>query len=185
MPKDQNIPFLSIVKEVFDSVFIEYGFNLQGEVVWDGHGEYSITAKKDDIALTFYLGIAPLFYLCDIGLELSGKLGEMATDNPKYRRIGVHVIAECLDPEFKSQNEMPQTKDEVEQTFRSRKEELLKYCENILQGDVSSWTSVVEKLTKERENSTYQVQVPKNKTTVTKNNPNGLISWLGKLMPKK
>ena len=67
MPKEKDIPFLSIIKETFGSVFEEYGFELQEEAVWTGMGEYIITAKNGDVALNFYLGLSQLFYLCSVG----------------------------------------------------------------------------------------------------------------------
>ena len=143
MPKEKDIPFYSIIKETFGSVFEEYGFELQSEAIWTGMGEYIITAKKGDIELNFYLGLSPLFYLCSVGIRLSGELGERATTDPKARNLGVSTIAECLDPEYKSSRKSPQTSEEVRQTFENRKEDLLKYCKDILSGDVSVWSTVV------------------------------------------
>ena len=144
MPKEQDIPFLTIIQETFGSVFEDYGFELQGEAVWTGMGEYIITARKDDIELNFYLGISPLFYYCSVGIKLSGELGERATTDPKFRDLGVIVIAECLDPEYKLSRKSPQTSEEVKQDFENRKEDLLKYCKDILSGDVSIWSTVVK-----------------------------------------
>jgi hypothetical protein len=75
---------------------------------------------------------------------LSGELGERATADPKYRSLGVSVIAECLDPEYKPARNAPQTKDEVKQTFENQRDDLLKYCKSILSGDVSIWPVVVK-----------------------------------------
>jgi hypothetical protein len=144
MPKENDIPFLEIIKEVFDQVFTEYGFELQGEAKWNGMGEYEITATKEDIALNFYLGLSQLFYYCDVSLALSGELGKRATADPKYRRIGASVIARCLDPMYQRSTKMPQTKEEVKQKFEERKEDLLKYCSGILTGDISIWPKVVK-----------------------------------------
>jgi hypothetical protein len=128
MPRENNIPFLPLIKEIFSSVFKDYGFNLQEEAIWNGMGEYVVTAQKDDIELNFYLGISQLFYYCDLGLKLSGELGKRATPDPKYRKFGISVIASCLDPEHKHSRKMPQTKEEVKQSFENLKEDLLKYC---------------------------------------------------------
>jgi hypothetical protein len=117
MPKEKDIPFLLIIKEIFGSLFEEYGFELQDEAVWTGRGEYIITAKKDDIELNFYLGLSQLFYYCTVGLKLSGVLGERATTDSKYRNLGLDVIAECLDPEYKPSRKSPQTSEEVKHTF--------------------------------------------------------------------
>jgi hypothetical protein len=144
MPREKDIPFLAIINETFGSVFEDYGFELQGEAIWTGMGEYIITAKKGDIELNFYLGMSQLFYYCDVGIKLSGELGERAITDPKFRNIGVSVIAECLDPEYKLSRKNPQTSEEVKQDFENRKEDLLKYCKDILSGDVSIWPTVVD-----------------------------------------
>jgi hypothetical protein len=150
MPKEQDIPFLSIIKEAFGPVFEEYGFEIQDKAVWTGRGEYIITAKKTDIELNFYLGVSQLFYYCSIGIRLSGKMGKRATNDPKYRNIGVSKIAKCLDPEYNSSRKSPQTSEDVKKQFESRKEDLLKYCSDILAGDVSSWPAVVKCLKTKR-----------------------------------
>lgn len=148
MPKENDIPFLEIIKETFSSIFEEYGFELQDEVVWTGMGEYIITARKEDIELNFYLGVSQLFYYCSVGIRLSGKLGKRATANPKYRKMGISTIAKCLDPEYKPSRKSSQTSEEVKQQFENRKDDLLKYCKNILSGDVSIWPTVVKCLKK-------------------------------------
>jgi hypothetical protein len=144
MPREKDIPFLTIIQETFGSVFEDYGFELQGEAIWTGMGEYIITAKKGDIALNFYLGMSQLFYYCSVGIELSGDVGERATIDPEFRDIGISVIAECLDPEYKISRKNPQTSEEVKQDFKNRKEDLLTYCKDILSGDVSIWPTVVK-----------------------------------------
>lgn len=151
MPKEQDIPFLTIIQETFGSVFEDYGFELQSEVKWSGMGEYIITAKKDDIELNFYLGMSPLFYYCSVGIKLSGKLGERATTDPKFRNMGVSAIAKCLDPYYYNPSrKSPQTSEEVKLDFENYKEDLLKYCKNILSGDVSIWPTVVDCLKKKK-----------------------------------
>ncbi len=150
MPRENNIPFLPLIKEIFSSVFKDYGFNLQEVAIWNGMGEYVVTAQKDDIELNFYLGISQLFYYCDLGLKLSGELGERASTDPKYRSLDVSAIAECLDPAYKPPRKMPQTKEEVKQTFENQKAELLKYCKDVLSGDISIWPVVVKCLEKNR-----------------------------------
>jgi hypothetical protein len=146
MPREDNIPFLPLIKELFDPIFKDFGFNLTEEVKWDGMGEYVITAQKGDIVLNFYLGISQLFYYCDLALKLSGELGKRATSGTKYLELSVSVIAECLDPDYKTSGKMPQTKDEIKLAFESRKEELLKYCGGILSGDVSNWQRAIKLL---------------------------------------
>jgi hypothetical protein len=150
VPKEKDIPFLEIIKETFGPVFEEYGFELQDEVVWTGMGEYIITARKTDIELNFYLGVSQLFYYCSAGIKLSGKLGNQATNDSKYRNLGVIAIAECLDPEYKLSRKNPQTSEEVKKQFENRKEDLLQYCHDILSCDVSIWSTVVKCLKKKR-----------------------------------
>ena len=150
MPREKDIPFLTIIQETFGSLFEDYGFELQGEATWTGMGEHIITAKKDDIELKFYLGMSQLFYYCDVGIKLSSELGEGATSDPKFRNLGVSVIAKCLDSDYKPSRKSPQTSEEVKQAFENRKDDLLKYCKDILSGDVSIWPTVVDCLKKER-----------------------------------
>ena len=144
MPREQDIPFLAIIKETFGSVFEEYDFQLKDEVIWTGMGEYILIAKKEDIELNFYFGVSQLFYYCSVGIRLSGNFGKRATTDPKFRNMGVSVIAKCLDPGYKPSGKSPQTSEEVKQAFENRKEDLLKYCKNILSGDVSIWATVVK-----------------------------------------
>ena len=144
MHREQDIPFPTIIQETFGSMFEEYGFELQGEAKWSGMGEYIITAKKNDIELNFYLGLSQLFYYCSVGIRLSGEVGERATTDPKFRNMGISVIAECLDPDYKPSKKSPQTSEEVKQAFEKCKEDLLKYCKDILSGDVTIWATVVK-----------------------------------------
>ena len=57
-------------------------------------------------------------------------------DAPKYRNLGVSAIAKCLDPDYKLSRKSPQTSEEVKQNFENRKDDLLKYCKDILSGIV-------------------------------------------------
>ena len=143
MPKEKDIPFLEIIKEIFGPVFDDYGFELQDKAVWSGDGEYIITAKKIDIELNFYLGVSQLFYYCSAGIKLLGELGKRGTTDIKYRNIGISTIAKCLDSEYKPFRESSQTSEEVKQQFENIKEDLLKYCKGILSGDVSIWPTLI------------------------------------------
>ena len=144
MHREQDIPFPTIIQETFGSMFEEYGFELQGEAKWSGMGEYILTAKKNDIELNFYLGLSQLFYYCSVGIRLSGEVGDRATTDPKFRNMVVSVIAKCLDPDYKPSKKSPQTSEEVKQAFEKCKEDLLKYCKDILSGDVTIWATVVK-----------------------------------------
>jgi len=181
MPKDPNIDFLPIVKEVFSSVFSEYGFALINEENWDGHGENKITASKGDIEINFYLGISRLFYYCSAGIKLSGEIGEKATPHVKYRSMGISAIAKGIDPNYKSNNRAAQTAEEVKKAFEAERDDMIKYCKDILLGDVSSWTPVAHQLAEEwkiKQNSASNNQKPEDKSS-------GIMANLSKLFGKK
>ncbi len=178
MPKESNIELLPIIKDVFDSVFRDYGFKLQNEAIWDGQGENVITASKGDIALNFYLGTSQLFYYCSAGIELSGNIGEKATSHLKYRNLGVSAIAKALDPNFKRPPKGAQTKKEVIELFEIEKDNLLKYCKDILLGDVSSWSRIADQMVAASEKA-------KNKGQESTNKPNGIMAGLNTLFGKK
>ena len=151
MSKEANIDFLPIIKEVFDPVFKQFGFVLDNEMEWDGRGEDSITASKDDMTLFFYVGITQFFYYCSVGIRLSGELAEKATSREGYRHLGVTAIAKGLDPSYTQREEAAQTREEVRAAFEAEKQDLLKYCSDILSGDVSSWSRVVDPMAEEWE----------------------------------
>jgi hypothetical protein len=146
MPKENNIDFLSIIKEVFDPVFKEYGFTLNNELVWDGQGEDSVTASKDGMDLVFYIGVSQLFYYCSVGIKLSDHLAEKVTSRVKHRSLGVTAIAKALDPSYKARRKAAQTREEAREMFEAEKEALLKYCTDILSGDVSTWYRIVKSI---------------------------------------
>jgi len=143
MPKDPNIRFLNLVHQVFDPVCTKYGFIIQEEEKWI-QPEKAVFARKGDIELEFRLGSSSLFWDFSLEIKLSGALGEKATSDPKYRGLGVAAIAGCLDPNYKKNLKAPQTEDELRRKMESDKDELLKYCEDILLGNVSNWQKVVD-----------------------------------------
>ncbi len=144
MTKDSNIDFLSIVKEVFSSVFSDYGFVLKNEVIWDGQGDNRITASKEDIDIVFYIAVSQMFYYCGAAIKLSGITGEKATSHENYREMSISAIAKGLDPNYEKIRKGAQTKEEVKAIFETEKNTLLKYCRDILLSDVSSWTPVAK-----------------------------------------
>jgi hypothetical protein len=146
----------SIIK-TFGSVFTHYGFELQRAVTWDGHGEYSVTASKRDVALNFYLVVIPMsrFYYFSLGLQLSGKLAREATHNQESQNIDVMVIAECLDPDDQRPSMKIQTKQELQMILEREREVLLKYCKGVLEGDISIWPKVVSCVQEKRKKSSY------------------------------
>ena len=151
MPKEANIDFLSIIKDVFEPVLQNFGFVINNELECNGAGEYSTTALKDGIALVFYVGVSQLFYYCSVSIKLSGEIAEKATSHLRYRSLGVAAIAKGRDPDHKQPRKAAQTKEEVKAMFEAEKEDLLKYCSDILSGDVSSWSRIADPLAEEWE----------------------------------
>jgi len=146
MPRDANIDFLSIIKEVFDSVFKDYGFKLIEEATWDGRGEDLITATKGDMDLIFYVTTLPMFHYCSVGIKLTGATAEKATPYVKYRSLGLSAIAKRLDTNYNRVSEGVQTKEEVKDLFEAEKKDLLTYCKDILLGDVSAWSRIADQM---------------------------------------
>ncbi len=145
MFKNPDIQFVESIKKVFDSVFKEYGFELQEELQWNGAGEDTIKASKKDITLVYYFGHTPEFYLCSIGISLSGELAERATSIRHYHNMTVTGIAKFLDKDFNPVRVNVYNNEDLVKALEQGKEVLLKYCKDILSGDVSSWTEVVKR----------------------------------------
>ena len=143
MPREKNIPFGEIIEDIYDPIFKNYGFVIQGESEWSCNGEYKITAEKDDLKLNFYLGMSRLFYHCDVAIELSKELKKKVNSDIGKGGISVITIATYLDPEYTYSKKASQTKEEVIAKFKTRKETLLKYCQGILSGEISDWLKVV------------------------------------------
>jgi hypothetical protein len=150
MPKETNIDFVSIIREVFDPVFQRFGLALQSEMTWNGQGENLLTASKDGLDVIFYLANSPLFYYGTVAIRVGGELAKKATPHSKYHSLDISTIAEELDPQFKPSLKGAQTNEEVRELFEVQKENLLKYCSDILSGDVSSWPQVAEQTRKNR-----------------------------------
>ncbi len=181
MPKDPNIDFVSIIKEVFSSVFNDYGFVLNDKASWDGRGENTIKASKGDVDINFYIGVSQLFYYCSAGIKLSGETGEKATPHVKYRSMGISAIAKGMDSNYKSSNRAAQTAEEVKKAFEAERDDMVRYCKNILLGDVSSWTPVAHQLAEEWK--IKQNSVSNNQKTEDK--PSNIMAGLSKLFGKK
>jgi hypothetical protein len=152
MLKDTDIDFLSIIRDVFSPALIEYGFSLKDGMNWDGQGEDTVSVVKDQIEITFYVGHSKLFYYCSAGIKLSGALGEKASSNPSYRAMGISALAKGIDPDYKSNSRAAQSAEEVKQAFEAERDDMVKYCKDILLGDVSSWTPIANKMAEECEN---------------------------------
>jgi len=137
--------FFLTINEIFDSVIRDYGFEIYEE------NERLVIAKKDGCELIFRLEAA---LYCSLGIKLSGELAQKATSDPyyRYRELGVSAIAKCLDPSYKRPFKRTETEEDLKDVLERHKEELLKYCRNILLGDVSSWQRVVDCLNRTRIN---------------------------------
>ena len=154
MPKDSDLKLLPAVQKIFGPVFEECGFELRpGE----SKIEYqtSVVAKKGDIELAFYLEVTYKFYLCSIGIRLTGELGEKVSSDPCYREIGASVIAEQLNPGYESPTKHIQTRDDLYRALEVDKAELLKYCKDILMGDITPWQYALKSILDESKRSGY------------------------------
>ena len=54
---------------------------------------------------------------------------------------------------YKQRRKAAQTKEEVRAMFEAEKQDLLKYCSDILSGDVSAWSKIADSLSEEWEKS--------------------------------
>jgi hypothetical protein len=135
MPKEQNIDFLSIIKEVFDPVFKEFGLLINNELAWDGRGESSVMVSNKDVDLIFYVGISPLFYYCSVSIRPTKEKGDP-------QGLDVAAIAKAKEPTYKRRPMGAQTREEAKKMFEIEKEDLLKYCRDFLVGDLSSWSKI-------------------------------------------
>jgi len=153
MIENPDVQFLHSIREVFGSVFNDYEFELQNEAVWDGHGEYTVTASKGEIELKFYLGLARPIYLCDLWVKLSGTLAYKATPDKHRHNICVASIASYLDSDYKRPRQEIKNEKDLASELEREKEDLLKYCKDILLGDVAVWSDVVNYLAKESRKS--------------------------------
>src|SRR5262245_55945807 len=100
MFKNPDVRFLESIKEVFEPVFKEYGFDIHEEVVRNRAGEDEVKARKNDITLVYFLGHTRQFYLCSSSIFLSGQLAERATPIRHYHHMAVTAIAHYVDKDF-------------------------------------------------------------------------------------
>src|SRR6266545_3056891 len=117
MSKATDLQFLQSIKEIFDPVFKDYGFELRDEAVWSGQGEYLVTATHNDIALNFWLSVVPMSPVCYLtfAITLTGELAKKATSNQGQRdtSLGAINFAEVLEPDFKRPPDEIQTNQEL------------------------------------------------------------------------
>jgi hypothetical protein len=145
MFKNPDIRFLESVKKVFEPVFQEYGFELGENVVWNGAGEDEVRAGKNDITLVYFLGHTSRFYLCSSSIFLSGQLAENITPFRYYRHMAVTQIAHYLDKDFHFTGIDVYGNEDLVRALEQEKEILLKYCRDILSGDLSIWPEVIKR----------------------------------------
>jgi hypothetical protein len=124
----------SLVDEIFNPAIKEYGY------VFNEEEKNLIVAKKGDCKVIVRLEHG---LYCSLEIHLSGELGERATEDPYYRDLGVAAIAICLDPSSRRFFKKTKTVDDLREVLEIQKNELLKYCSEILAGDVSIWSQVV------------------------------------------
>ncbi len=136
MPKDKNIRCFKLISDVFGSFLLEYKFEIYEE------SRKMIIARKGDIELLFRLEETYLFYDVSVEIRLSGKTGESATSNPSCRHLGIDAIAKCVNPDHKMFLKKAQTENELREILDVNKEVLLKYCKDILSGDISMWQNI-------------------------------------------
>jgi len=153
MFKNPEIQFVESIKKVFEPVFKEYSFELREEVVWNGAGEDTVRANKKDIALVYYLGHTPKSYLCSVGISLSGELAKQVTSIRHYHNMGVTGIAYYLDKDFNFTGIDVYNNEDLINALEQEKKLLLKYCKDILSGDVSIWTEIIKRSEEERTGS--------------------------------
>lgn len=119
--------------EVFAFVRDNYGFT------FDTINDYLIVAKKGDMNLYFIFDKGILF---SVEIEVTGKLGEIAIKNPKYRRLGASTMAECIS-EYKLKVKTIRNENDLLSEMEEEARVLKDYCANILAGDVSDWERIV------------------------------------------
>jgi len=150
----QGTHYFELIDEVFKSVTGPQGFEIRKE------NEKLFIARKGDLELLFRLEVGYQAYYFSLEIRLLGRLGERATTDSHYRHLGVTAIAKCYDPNHKMSAEAADTTEKLQKMMETQKEELLKYCADILAGDVSSWSRIVDCLMKkgaEAKHKTHEV----------------------------
>jgi hypothetical protein len=157
MSKDKELQFLRSVREIFDSVFNEYGFEFQNESIWKSRGRYyAARALKGDIELIFYLAVLPEFCNFSLEISVSGKSAEKAISTT-FRSMNIGAIASRIDPNYRQPHIEIRTKQDLKEGLEIEKECLLRYCKGILSGDASTWLNVVSAYVEEFRRSGLRV----------------------------
>ena len=126
--------FQSKVPEIFSFVTDEFGFK------FENINKFLVVARKEGMNLYFIFDKGLLF---SVEIEVTGKLGDIAINNPKYRKLGASTMAECIDDEYKLKFKYIKNENDLLSEMEEEAKVLKKYCRNILAGDVSSWESIV------------------------------------------
>jgi len=119
---------------VFAFVRDDYGFKF--EVIND----YLMVGRKEDMNLYFIFDKGILF---SVEIEVTGKFGERAIKNPKYRKLGASTMAECINDEYKMKITKIKNANDLLSEMKEEARVLREYCRNILAGDVSDWERIV------------------------------------------
>lgn len=139
----QERQFIDLVHEVYGSTMQELGFEFYEE------DPQLLYAGKGDIQLIFRLETGFKFRLFSLEIMLLGELGERATSRVDHRSLDVTTIAEFSDPEYEFVSRIPATEFEFIEEMKIQKAELLYYCKDILAGDVTRWSGIVDSVIEE------------------------------------
>jgi hypothetical protein len=135
--------FIELVHEIFGSTMHEMGFEFVEE------SKKLLYAKKGDIKIIFRLEIAHQISLFSLEIMLLGYLGERASPKPYYRKLAVTTIAKFSDPNYEILSKNISTEEELRESMKKQKDELLKYCKNILNEDIAIWSKIIDLVAKE------------------------------------
>lgn len=139
----QERQFINLVREVYGSTMGELGFEFDEEDL------QVLYARKGDIQLVFRLETGFKFRLFRLEIMLLGELGERATPRVDHRSLDVSTIAEFSDLGYEFVSRIPATESEFVEEMNIQKAELLKYCQDILDGDVTRWSQIVDSVIEE------------------------------------
>lgn len=139
----QNGQFIKLIYEVFNNTIQGLGFKFQEE------NKKLLYARKGDVQLIFRLETGYKFRLFSLEIRLLGELGERATSKPYYRNLAVSTIAKFTDPDYKISSEITSTEDELRKVMETQKHSLLKYCNEMLHGDITRWPRIVDLIIEE------------------------------------
>ena len=135
--------FIAMVHEVFGPTMQQLGFE------FDEENNKLLHARKGEIQLIFRLESGYQYRLFSLEIKLLGELGERATSWPDYRHFGATAIAKLSNPNYKTSPKITGTEDEVRESMERQKAALLKYCKDILDGDITRWPTIVDSAMKE------------------------------------